>query len=333
MSENREDAGPGPANRRTEEALLWFTRMQGACVTGADRAAFEAWLAADSRDGASFRRVTALWGSPELAAALEVAAPEAAALKAEARQARHSTAAAWPFLRYAAVAAAILACVALLGPLGDAWRNLGADYRTAAGATRTVTLADGSVLRLNTSTAVEVEMGNAYRRVRLLRGEGYFDVARNADRPFEVDAGPVQVRILGTAFTVQRDGDRVLVGVRRGSVSVHLGDGAGIGARLSAGEMLEIVPGEPARRARFDADTMLAWLDGRIVFRDKPLGAVLEQVGRYHPGWIFLAGEDLAKARVSGSFRLDDPGAIVDSLARAAAAEAVRLPGGIIVVH
>ena len=333
MSENREDAGPDPANRRTEEALLWFTRMQGAGVTGADRAAFEAWLAADSRNGASFRRVTALWGSPELAAALEVPAPEAAALKAEARPARHSTVAAWPFLRYAAVAAAILACVALLGPLGDAWRNLGADYRTAAGATRTVTLADGSVLRLNTSTAVEVEMGNAYRRVRLLRGEGYFDVARNADRPFEVDAGPVQVRILGTAFTVQRDGDRVLVGVRRGSVSVYRGDGAGIGARLSAGEMLEIAPGEPARRARFDADTMLAWLDGRIVFRDKPLGAVLEQVGRYHPGWIFLAGDDLAKARVSGNFRLDDPGAIVDSLARAAAAEAVRLPGGIIVVR
>lgn len=123
MSENREDAGQDPANRRTEEALLWFTRMQGAGVTGADRAAFEAWLAADSRNGASFRRVTALWGSPELAAALEVAAHEAAALGAEARPARHSTAAAWPFLRYAAVlryaamAAAILACVALLGPL------------------------------------------------------------------------------------------------------------------------------------------------------------------------------------------------------------------------
>ncbi|MPY73852.1 MAG: DUF4880 domain-containing protein [Alphaproteobacteria bacterium] len=328
MSENREDAGQDPANRRTEEALLWFTRMQGAGATGADRAAFEAWLAADSRNGASFRRVTALWGSPELAAALEVAA-----LGAEARPARHSTAAAWPFLRYAAVAAAVLACVALFGPLAGAWRYLGADYRTAAGATRTVTLADGSVLRLNTATAIEVEMGDAYRRVRLLRGEGYFDVARNADRPFEVDAGPVHVRILGTAFTVQRDGDRVLVGVRRGSVTVYRGDGVGTGARLSAGEMLEIAPGEPARRARFDADTMLAWLDGRIVFRDKPLGAVMEQVGRYHPGWIFLAGDDLAKARVSGSFRLDDPGAIVDSLARAAAAEAVRLPGGIIVVH
>ena len=101
MSESREDPGPNAVDRRTEEALLWFTRMQGAGSTGADRAAFEAWLAADSRNGASYRRVTALWESPELAAALAE----------DARPVGRSTAAAGPRLRYAALAAAILETV------------------------------------------------------------------------------------------------------------------------------------------------------------------------------------------------------------------------------
>ena len=130
MSESREDPGPNAVDRRTEEALLWFTRMQGAGSTGADCAAFEAWLAADSRNGASYRRVTALWESPELAAALAE----------DARPVGPSTAAAWPRLRYAVPAAAILACVALLDPFADALRYLGADCRTAAGGTRPTVL-------------------------------------------------------------------------------------------------------------------------------------------------------------------------------------------------
>jgi transmembrane sensor len=320
MSERQEDTEPDGAERRTKEALFWFTQMQGARISEADRAAFEAWRAADSRNDPAFRRVVAFWGSPEFAAALG-------------SQDGAGTRRGWRRVQYAAAAASILFCVLVAGPASDAWRVMTADYRTAVGMTTTVRLKDGSLMKLNTATAASVDMGSDYRRVRLFEGEGYFDVTHDADRPFEVDAGTVQVRILGTAFTVQHDGERVLVGVRRGSVSVHYGAGTGEDTRLAAGELLQIAPDEPAKRRRFDADTMLAWLDGRIVFRDKPLGAVLQQVDRYHAGWIFLAGGAHAEARVSGSFRLDDPDAIVDSLARAAAAKVVRLPGGLVIVH
>ena len=125
----------------------------------------------------------------------------------------------------------------------------------------------------------------------------------------------------------------MIVAVRRGRVSVRADGPDQEVVVLGPGERLRVVPGVRSTPAPFDAATEFAWLDGRIAFHDQPLRAVLSQVGRYYGGWIFAAGEALGGIHVSGSYRLDDPAAIVDSLAGAAKGRVLHLPGGVIVVH
>lgn len=318
------------ADRQTEEALAWFARLRRANAGASDQAAFEAWRDAGPGHADAFRRVEALWESEELATALRSdPLPEARAVAVTVPVARCRRR---PILRYAAAIALLLLCFGLVRAIGLETDFDGGDYRTAVGETERVTLADGSVMQLNTATAVALAMDGGHRRIRLLRGEGYFSVAHDAGRPFEVDAGPVRVVVLGTAFAVRRDGDDVVVAVRRGRVSVNTG-GAGGEFLLGAGERLRIAPGERALPGPFDPAVEFAWLENRVVFRDRPLRAVLAQVRRYRDGWLFVAGEALGDTRVSGSYRLDDPAAIVDALADAAKGEVLRLPGGVIVVH
>ncbi|MEJ1964547.1 MAG: FecR domain-containing protein [Gammaproteobacteria bacterium] len=76
---------------------------------------------------------------------------------------------------------------------------------------------------LNSSAALDVRFTGEARRVVLARGEVFFDVTHNPDLPFIVQAGSGEVRVLGTAFSVRRDGDDLLVTVERGRVQVSSG--------------------------------------------------------------------------------------------------------------
>ena len=76
---------------------------------------------------------------------------------------------------------------------------------TATGESRTVTLADGSQVNLSGGSAIGVDITSEERRVRLLSGEAFFDVAHDAARPFTVEAGEARIVVLGTAFDVALD--------------------------------------------------------------------------------------------------------------------------------
>jgi transmembrane sensor len=82
-----------------------------------------------------------------------------------------------------------------------------------------------------------------------------------------------------------------------------------------------------------DTDMALAWHDGRLIFRDQPLGHVLHDLARYHRGWIIVANDRLKDLNVSGNYRLDDPVRIVESLAAATGAEMIRLTDDFIVLR
>jgi transmembrane sensor len=84
-----------------------------------------------------------------------------------------------------------------------------------------VTLPDGSVLQLNTDSVVETAYSPTERRVRLKKGEAFFSVAKNPQRPFWVDVGAVSVRAVGTAFNVRFRPEAVEVLVKEGKVSVN----------------------------------------------------------------------------------------------------------------
>ena len=316
----------GEAARIEAAAEAWFLRLLDPEDAEAS-AACARWAAADPRHRAALAAVAADWNAPALraaSAALRPARGSRAAGRGRRRPGRARRRAAW--LRAAAVAG--LAVLLWQAPrLQLAWA---ADHATAAGEMERIALADGSLVTLNTGSAIAVDLGGAERRVRLLAGEAFFAVAPDAAHPFVVTARHGEVRVTGTEFAVRRDpeGDRILL--RAGHVAVRALPG-GEEARLEPGEAVTAGADGLSAVARSDTEAGLAWLSGRLELRDLSLAEAAAELARYRRAPVMvLAG---GAARVSGSFALADPEAALRALAGAAGRQVQRLPGGPILVY
>lgn len=209
--------------------------------------------------------------------------------------------------------ALLLACGASLHAFErrSPWRGWMADYRTAVNQRRVVTLADGTQLTLNTSSAVNIVYDGAQRRIQLLAGEIFIATGKDAaQRPFFVGTPHGSLQALGTRFTVRLHDGYASAGVLEGAVAVLAGDGA---------QRLVLHPGEGAH---FDSMGLHrqalapyggAWLDGMLVARDMRLADFLAELSRYsdHPLGCAPA---VAGLRVSGSYPLADVDAILDAV-------------------
>ena len=191
------------------------------------------------------------------------------------------------------------------------WRGWMADYRTAVNQRRVVTLADGTQLTLNTSSAVNIVYDGAQRRIQLLAGEIFIATGKDAaHRPFFVDTPHGSLQALGTRFTVRLHEQYASAGVLEGAVAVLAGDGA---------QRLLLRPGEGAHFDGTGAHRQAlapyggAWLDGMLVARDMRLADFLAELSRYsdHP---LACTPAVAGLRVSGSYPLADVGAILDAV-------------------
>ncbi|MOA15505.1 fec operon regulator FecR [compost metagenome] len=100
--------------------------------------------------------------------------------------------------------------------------------------------------------------------------------------------------------------------------------------RLSAGESIRIGPNGFDRPVRLEANTDLAWVQGRLVFENRPLSQVLAELRRYYPGWIINSNEQLANVAVTGNYRLDQPLDVVRSLAHITSARLQEFPALVI---
>ncbi len=311
------------------EASAWFFRLQAEDLTAAERADFGAWLARGAAQGRAWAEVR------DLMSHLEAPARDA---HRDAHGAEHSSPARRPRAppaggrRFAPVALALLLA---LGGWG-AWRgptlyqNAIADHATAAGDRRTIQLPDGSRADLNSDSALALEFANGERRVRLLRGEAWFQVARDPAHPFVVDAGAGAARVLGTQFSVRRDGPRVTVTVGEGLVEVAALTREGAfgwedTVRLHPGESAEAGPDGLTPPAAADPGVAFAWRQGQIVFRQQTLASVIDALNRQWPGRIVLLNGEAADRVVSGVFSLDRPAAVFDALERGIGVHATRL--------
>ncbi len=187
-------------------------------------------------------------------------------------------------------------------------------YATTAGGYQRVTLADGSITDLNAATELVVAFTPSERRVRLARGEAHFTVAKDAARPFAVEAEGVTVRALGTAFNLRVAGPHVEVLVTEGRVSVA--DSAAQTAEVTANERV-VMPtaSAPARSAsaplveRMDATAVreaLAWQGMRIVFRDTPLAEAIIQFNLRNVVQIELGDAEVGSLPIGGGFRVEN---------------------------
>ena len=208
------------------------------------------------------------------------------------------------------------------------WPVWTADQRTLAGEQRTLTLDDGSRVTLAGDSAINLNLNDHQRRVTLLRGRVYFQVARDPQRPFVVEAGEARVRVTGTRFEVRRDGgDRVRLTVAEGEVIASGGDRR---LTLRAGEQVHWLRGRLGDSRRVEVDQVLGWLEGRLVFRDQPLREILQELAPHHPDRVLLLNRELAGRRFSGTLNSRDPRAALDALSHTLPLTVRHLPGVVI---
>ncbi|MBK9519610.1 MAG: FecR domain-containing protein [Anaeromyxobacter sp.] len=186
-------------------------------------------------------------------------------------------------------------------------------YRTERGQGHQVRLADGSLVELDTGTALLVRTSPNLRQVVLEHGQASFTVTHDAERPFEVVAGGGRIVDLGTRFLVRADGAQVAVTVAEGLVEVTAPDGQR--AALRPGQRLRYGPsGQEGGVEPADAEAAGAWRHGRLIFEDRPVSWLFAELERYHPITFEVPDPGLAATRLSGRFELRDVGAVLSAV-------------------
>ncbi|WP_296322982.1 FecR family protein [Reyranella sp.] len=201
------------------------------------------------------------------------------------------------------VAATIAACLALIFLPGLVIR-FQADHVTQTAEVQTLRLEDGSIVRLAPDSAIDVAFRAGERRVHLLKGEAFFEVRPDPQRPFRVVARDVETTVLGTSFNVRLMRDGAEVSVRSGLVAV---DTKGRQERLEVGDWVQVGWNGVMHRGGIPRDEVAPWLHGQIVARDRPLADVVDELRRYFPGAIAFAASGLGSRRVTGVYNLADP--------------------------
>ncbi len=293
-----------------DQALQWFTFLQSGDATGADRRRFRSWLGADASHRQEFEKLSTLWADLDGAKSLLHDELTHAALDGEAAAHRHGHR---TVRRWGAgwVSAALASCL-LVVVTGGYWLISPEvkEYRTVKGEQQTVVLSDGSTVRLNTATALTTNISMFHRTVVLREGEAHFSVSHEQNRPFEVMAGNGVVRDVGTRFVVRREGEKVTVTVVEGAVDVQrLAKGVSTAQwqRLTAGEQVSYEPQHgPSSIETVSLATSTAWMEGKVIFEERPLSEVVREIGRYQAGEIRILDSQVEALKVSGVFGVND---------------------------
>jgi transmembrane sensor len=183
-----------------------------------------------------------------------------------------------------------------------------------------ITLADGSVVSLNTESALKVDLSSSRRAITLLKGEAFFRVAHDPSRPFEVLARKATVKAVGTQFNVRMAPQATVVSVLDGTVEIR--EPAPMGASPGAASAMRVRKGEetqiplPDRRAERTliartttraAQRAAAWTQGRVDFDATPLIDVIAEFQRYQIVSVQIDDRASQELKLTGSFDVHDP--------------------------
>lgn len=323
-----------------ETAADWFTRRQEPTWTLADEQALQAWLRADTFHREVFDsmgRTRQLFGQLGTFRA-DVPAPARAEPGTRADAVPPPVAARQGFwaaiARVPALAPVMLVlCAALSGGGWYVWDNTprhAIDVSTRPGQTRLVTLPDGSRIALNVASALQVRYYPRRREVVLDRGEAFFQVAADAARPFTVDSGRSQVKVVGTAFNVRVAPSRLVVKVLEGRVEVHADRaGARRQALVLGANMGVAIDSTTSSLTPVSASATVGdWRTGQLRFRRTSLQEVAEEVSRYLGKPVTLADPELAPLPVSAFFNTAAPEAFLQLLPDLVPVQVHRQPDG-----
>jgi transmembrane sensor len=289
-----------------DTAAQWAARLDGGGMTDEDQAALATWLAADPahrRTFAGYREISARVSDhvdSHLATALDVVTATHA-IRRRRRRVIGGT--------LLAAAAAVALVFSLRPPASrDLATHLAERYVT--------TLADHSRVELNAQTEITVHFLASERRVRFTRGEAFFNVAKDAARPFIIETPAGLVRVTGTEFNLRAaSADEMEVTVLEGIVRVRAPGDATVETSVTPDHQAMVSAGRVSVRPlpAGEAQNAVAWRQGQVIFEDTPLRAAVERFAAYHARTIAVDPR-AAVLRIGGRYSLADLDGWLESL-------------------
>lgn len=314
------------ANEAERQAALWIARLHADDVTPEDLAQFEEWHATHPRHGRAYEEISATIDQVKHAGRLVRAVSFGSAMNAaSAVQPADGHRPMWHHSRLGWAAAAAIAMLVVAA----AWWLQRSDsetvFQTALGEHASIELPDGSRLDLNSNSLASVAYTAQARTIHLERGEAFFKVAHELQRPFWVVARNSWIRAVGTAFNVDLRPNSVRVIVSDGIVKVATSNTADAQPSdtsllrrpvsvLKAGQQAEMKSGTAQIRSAkpIELIRVSAWRKGKLYFENQHLEAVIEDVGRYTKKQIIIEDEALRQLPIGGTFQANAQG--VDAL-------------------
>jgi transmembrane sensor len=326
----------------SEEAAEWFVEFRTGNLDTAGRHAFDTWIRSSPEHLRAFLEVAAIWNEGSALDArreLDIETLTArvraegnvvpltrdiatnshtelpGALRAPSRDAPRRRQ--WHRYTVAASMLIALAASALFG-----WNQLYREptYTTSLGEQRSITLADGSKVKLNSGSRLRVTFTDALRTVELEQGQALFQVTKNVARPFIVRSGATQVRAVGTQFDVNRTPTATIVTVVEGRVAVSermqpasQASTSSEGIYLAAGEQLSVSPQAASKPTHANVAQATAWTNHRVLLNSATLAAVAQEFNRYSVRKLTVEDNGATPLRLSGVFATD-PNFVIEYL-------------------
>jgi transmembrane sensor len=314
---------------RDEVAAWWLVHLHSGDATDQDRTRFREWLRASDANAIAYRELQQIWhdigiadpeqlegglrarrnrrerpGAP-LTPQFPVAVNRVDSVPgAEGSPSRFRLRRGWG--SYVTAIAASVAVVFGLWEMRPSIQRISeetAHYQTVVGQLRTVRLSDGSKITLGADSEIRVAMSGRSREVFLDKGVAFFDVTHDPGRPFIIDGAITKVRVVGTRFDVSRTASKLKVMVEKGVVQVgdlDSHDRLARGVTLNAGQWVEKPLDGAFRSVRnLEPSQVGQWRNGILIFRNAPLGEVVEELNRYRSQKIVLASASLSSTPIT----------------------------------
>lgn len=323
--------------RALREAHEWRFRIGAPDCTPAVERAFEAWRTSNPIHADMFERAKSDYDAlGELSKAdidFDLLQPIHVERKTDAGSKKlrmlHAMGSIWKpaALSFAVVAVIGFGSIALLPPTASVEmepESTVAEFKTATGEIDTIVLADGTKVTLGAASGIAAEFSETQRTVYLEKGVAFFEVVSDPDRPFVVDAGPLNTRVLGTSFEVSRNSELVRVSVVEGLVEVshpfvldEQQSSLRTLKKLSAGDSVFAMQDEGLSSIKsVNQDSIGTWRQGKLFYDGVRLSELISDANRYTENHVFIAegSEMIADYRVRGAFNASDIDGMLSTL-------------------
>lgn len=308
-------------NPLTREAIAWVARLRSGEATTADAEALNDWRNLSAAHEAAFRQAALLWRN---FAAVGVGADDEFDHVGRNRQISRRI-----FIGGSlATAAGVGGLMAVQPPFG-LWPSLqefSANYRTGKGEQRQVTFGPAISFKLNTLTSIADKSTRDQQRIELISGEALIDARLSEQRPLIVIAGNGRVLASNAKFNARCINGLTSIACLDGTVEIEQHTHA---VRLEAGQELAYSAEKFGARDKVDLAEVTSWETGLLIFHDRPLTAVVDEINRYRAGRIIVLNPELGQRIIDATFHVNHLDNFLVQAQQLFGAKVTNLPGGI----